>query len=102
MDRILNNKYGLNVLIVVDVKDFDDVIFNGSFLQYNLCSTQKKASILGLPSEYSVLNENVEGWMSWEDINLAGYSREQAFLKLSSKKIVQKALTLSEKFRNSF
>lgn len=101
MDRLLQNKYGLNVLIVVDVKDYDDVIFTGSFLQYNLCSEYRKASILGLSKEYSLLNSPEDDWMVWNDVDLSGYSREQAFLKLSSQKIVQKVLTLCEKFRNA-
>lgn len=102
MDKLLNNKYGLSVLIIVDIKDFDDVILKGSFMQYNLCATQKQAELLGLPKDYSLLNEATDGWLNWDEINLAGYSREEAFLKLSSKKIIQRVLTLSDKYRNTF
>lgn len=102
MDRLLTNKYGLNVLIVVDEKDNDDVIFTGSYLQYNLCKRVKDAEVLGLPQNETVVNVEHPEWLNWRTIDLSGYSKKEAFLKLSSRKVVQNIVTTASRYTSAF
>lgn len=102
MGRLLTNKYGLNVLIVVDEKDNDDVIFSGSYLQYNLCKRVQDAEILGLAQNTTVVNEVHPNWLNWQVVDLSGYSKKEAFLKLSSRKVVQNAVTTAAKYTSAF
>ncbi len=102
MGRLLTNKYGLNVLIVVDEKDNDDVIFSGSYLQYNLCKCVQDAEILGLAQNTTVVNEVHPSWLNWQVVDLSGYSKKEAFLKLSSRKVVQNVVTTAAKYTSAF
>lgn len=102
IDRLLTNKYGLNVLIIVDEKDNDDLIFSGSFLQYNLCKRIKDAEILGLPQNETVVNVEHQDWLGWRVTDMSGYSKKEAFLKLSSKKVVQTIVTTAARYTSAF
>lgn len=102
LERLLTNKYGLGVIVIVDNKDHDDTIFNGTFLQYNLCRTAEQARKLGLAQNNTVLNQNVKSWHNWIPVKTAQLSKKEKFIKLSSRKVIQNILEMSEKMSNSF
>lgn len=102
LERLLTNRYGLNVLIIVDLKDYDDVVLDGSYLRYYLCKNVDQARIFGLPQDYTILNEPDKVWTSWTPLNTSGYSRQEAFMKLSSRKIIRDIVTGIDKYTNAF
>lgn len=102
LDRLLSNKYGLDVLVIVDCKDHDDVVLSGSFLQYNLCQTAEQAAILALSQNTTVINQKLTGWLTWIPIRTDHLTKKEKFIKLSSRPVIQKILTMSEKLANSF
>lgn len=102
LDKLLTNKYGLDVLVIVDNKAVDDTVFVGSFLQYNLCKTIEQAEILGLSRHNTVVNSRTNEWTTWIPSSVTGLSKRDKFIKLSSRKVIQNILTMSEKYANSF
>lgn len=102
LDRLLVNQEGLDILILVDNKNFDDVVLQGSFLQFNLCRTVKQAEVFALPQNYTIVNQKVNGWNVWIPIDTANLNNKEKFIKLSSRKVIAKILDMSDKFANSY
>lgn len=102
MDRLLSNKYNLDLLIILDFKDFDDVILRGNYASFSLCDTVKHARLFGLNQNFTIVGEKSEEWHGWSDINVEGLSKEDAFIKLSSMPSIKLIIEMSEKIRTSF
>lgn len=102
MDRLLTNQEGVDVLILIDNKNFDDVVLQGTFLQFNLCRTARQAEIFALPQKYTIINQKINGWNIWVPINTAELDSKEKFIKLSSRKVISKILEISDKFANSY
>lgn len=102
MDRLLTNQEGVDVLILIDNKNFDDVVLQGTFLQFNLCRTARQAEIFALPQKYTIINQKINGWNIWVPINTTELDSKEKFIKLSSRKVISKILEISDKFANSY
>lgn len=102
MDKLLLNKEGIDALIVIDNKNFDDVVFDGTFLQFNLCRTVTHARTFALAQDYTIINQKKDGWNSWVPVNLNSLSKQEQFIKLSSRPIIAIILKMSDKFANAF
>ena len=102
LERLLTNRYGLDVLIIVDAKAFNDVVLQGSFYQCNVCFSGEQAVKLGLPLDTVVVNENSDiSVMTWPMKSSVGDNKQDEFLSLSSQEAVQKILQMSVKMANA-
>ena len=101
MSRLLGNRYGLDVLLVVDSKDFDDTIFEGKTLQYNLCRTVAQAEQLALSQNCTVVNQAAEGWLTWAPAKVSGMSQSELLVRLGSRAVVKRIITDVERARNA-
>lgn len=101
LDKLLQNKYGLDVLIIIDRKDHDDVVLTGSFPQFNLCRLPIQGKTFGLAPETTIVNTKASNYHSWVPVNVSDLSAEDKFLKLSSREVIQYVLRACEKFSNS-
>lgn len=102
LDRLLNNKYGLGTLIIVDCKDHDDGVLTGSFLQYNLCRTVTQAKMLALPQNQTIVNSRNSGWLNWVPEKVDDLRDEERFIKLSSRDVIQQIVKVADKYANAF
>lgn len=102
LDRLLTNKYGLDVLILVDCKDHDDMVVQGLCLQYNLCRTVRQAQILSLAQNNTIINQKMDGWLQWVPANVEKLTEKERFVKLSSRKAIQEIVKRSEKYIDAF
>lgn len=102
MDRLLSNKYNLDVLIIIDYKDYDDVILRGNYASLSLCDTVEHARLFGLNQNFTIVGEESTEWHGWNDISVEGLSREDAFIKLSSLPPIKLIIETSDNVRTSF
>lgn len=101
LEMLLFNKTNLDVLIIVDCKDFNDIVLNGATLQLNLCREPEHLDILHLSKENTIVNGSQEEYpdlLCWDSVNLAGKSKAESFMYLSSRKVIQRVLGLSRIF----
>lgn len=104
LDTLLTNRAGLNVLIIVDCKDYNDTVIGGSFLQFNMCRNVKHLENYGLISANTIVNNSDnELYLSWDHYeNYDSFeSNDEKFLFLSAQPIIQKVLELSQIFHES-
>ena len=104
LDTLLTNRSGLDVLILVDCKRYDDTVFGGSFLQLNMCRNANHLDKYGLIPENTIVNNcELTGYMSWDHINnyKSFNTEEERFLYLSSQDVIQNILGLSQIFQES-
>lgn len=92
LDILLTNKTGLDILIIVDCKGFDDTVVSGAQLYFNLCSDVDHVTSYDLNIENTIINGKEDDkllvWGEYEEIaNLT--SKEEVFLFLSSRPIMQ-------------
>lgn len=101
LETLLYNKTNLDVLIIVDCKDYNDVVLNGSVLYLNLCRNPKHLEALNLSVENTIVNGNEDtnpGMLCWDTYDLSGKSKQEAFNFLCSRKVIQRILELSRIF----
>lgn len=101
---LLTNTSNLNVLIVVDRKDYQDTVLSGSFLQLSLCRNEKNVKKFNLLPETAVVNNANESEMSWdyyENYKSPNESQEQKFIYLSSRPVIQKIYELAKFYEES-
>lgn len=98
LEKLLNNRYGLDILIILDCKDYEDLVLTGDFPQFNLCNQISHARRLGLVQERTIVNTEEESWLNWQELDLSQFTRNEAFMKLSSRKVVQTILNSNSKY----
>lgn len=101
---LLTNTSNLNVLIVVDRKDYPDTVLSGSFLQLSLCRNEKHVKRFNLLPETAIVNNAKESDMSWdyyENYKSPTESQEQKFIYLSSRPVIQKIYELAKFYEES-
>lgn len=104
LDALLTNRSNLDVLIIVDCKNYNDTVIGGSFLQFNLCRNANHLTTFGLIPENTIVNNHDNSmYLSWDHIDdYADFAdNDQRFLFLSSQPIIQKILELSQIFQES-
>ena len=73
-DTIFNST-SLEYLIVVDCKKFDNVVFIGDYLRFNLCRNPNDLEKLGLTKYNTIVNNDPNNVMSWNT-----YDRYKEFI----------------------
>ena len=106
-DVLLTNNSNLDVLLVFDHKDLNDLIFSGSYLQFNLCRTLKHLESYNIKKENTIVNfagdeENGISWDYYPELKTEEMKdRERRFLFLSSRPVITRIYALSKFFAES-
>ena len=106
---LLTNRTNCDVLIVVDHKDHNDIVLDGSPFQINLCRDKEHAVKMGLLADSTVLfgdysdNDDYEnvGYMYWGPYSIDGLGKDESFIFLSSRSVVQRLLSTFTRFEQS-
>ena len=102
LDKILLNEMMLDVLIIVDSKDFNDIILSGMTLQINLCRENSHAVAFGLNPVNTIVNYGAEEKRVWERYDLSKITdKNEQFVYLSSRPAIQGILELCSTFEES-
>lgn len=99
LDKVLLNEIGLDVLIVVDSKDYEDLVISGTTAFFNLCREPEHAKAFGLPEKNTLVNfgdSNSENY--WTEFDTAGMSNNEKMIYLSSKPAIRNILEMSRMF----
>ena len=106
-DVLLTNNSNLDVLLVFDHKDLNDLIFSGSYLQFNLCRTLKHLEAYNIKKENTIVNfagdeEKGISWDYYPELQTDEMKdRERRFLFLSSRPVITRIYALSKFFAES-
>lgn len=90
LDFIMTNRYGLQMLIVVDSKSYDDTVLDGDFLQFSLCRSKDHADRLGLDKTNTILCEESEEFMWWKP--------GSDFVEMASSEAIRKIVSIMRVF----
>lgn len=94
-EKLLLNEVGLDVLIIVDSKDYNDTVMSGIPLQFNLCREWEHMDAFKLNTNNTIVNLGVsseEYALLWENYDVDKMERDEKFLFLSSRPVIQKIL----------
>ena len=106
-DVLLTNNANLDILLVFDHKDLNDLIFTGSYLQFNLCRTLKNLEAYNIKRENTIVNfagdeEKAISWDYYPELHTEEMQdRERRFLFLSSRLVITRIYSLSKFFAES-
>lgn len=106
-DVLLTNNANLDILLVFDHKDLNDLIFTGSYLQFNLCRTLKNLEAYNIKRENTIVNfagdeEKAISWDYYPELHTEEMQdRERRFLFLSSRPVITRIYSLSKFFAES-
>lgn len=99
LDKILLNEVGLNVLIIVDSKDYEDIVISGTTGYFSLCRSQEHADAFGLSEKNTLINfGDDDSERVWSNYETTGMSNNEKMVFLSSKPIIRNILELSRMF----
>ena len=97
MDVLLTNKTGLDILIIVDCKAFDDVIINSASMFLNLCRNRQNLDAYDISRDNTIVNgyddPNYLVWGHYEELQTL-MSREERFLYLASRPVMRQVFDL--------
>lgn len=102
LEKILLNEAGLDILVIVDSKNFDDIVLTGVPLQLNLCREKKHSILFGLHENSTILNDrDARADLFWGQYDTDGMEKNEKFLFLSSRPVIQNILSLTRAFNQS-
>jgi len=102
LEKILLNEAGVDILIIVDSKDFDDTVLTGASLQLNLCREVAHREAFGLDANNTILNEGDEGsGFYWGMYDVDGMSQDEKFVYLSSRGVIRNILGLCRVYEHT-
>lgn len=97
LDILLTNKIGLDILIIVDCKSYDDVVISGSPIYFNLCRNRANLEYYDIRRDNTIVSGcEDDNYLVWEhyDIYTQLSSKEERFLFLSSRPVIQSIFDL--------
>ena len=101
LDILLVNRANLDLLIIIDSKDYNDTVISGSVLQLNVCRNRKHLADLGLVEDNTIVNdydeENYLSWGHYPEFNSFA-NDEDRFLFLSSRPVIKKVYEMNKLF----
>lgn len=102
MDILLANKLGVDVLLIIDCKDFEDIIVNDCTVQLNACSSAEHLEKFGLLKENTlVCFEDEEEYLSWDNYKIDDLTEQETFLYLSARKAITRVVSLYNLYTNT-
>ncbi len=97
LDILLTNKTGLDILIIVDCKSYDDTIVSGASVYLNLCRNRNNIMAYDLKTDNTIVNGAEDGghlvWGHYTEYDEL-MSKEERFLFLSSRPVMQTVFDL--------
>lgn len=99
LDKILLNEIGLDILIIIDSKDYEDVVVSGTTSYFNLCREPEHLKAFGLTEKNTIVNfgdSNAENY--WTNYDTTGMSNNEKMIYLSSKPTIRNILEMSRMF----
>lgn len=97
LDILLTNKIGLDILIIVDCKSYDDVVISGSPIYFNLCRNRANLEYYDISRDNTIVSGyEDDNYLVWEhyDNYIQLSSKEERFLFLSSRPVIQSIFDL--------
>ncbi len=102
LDKILLNEVGLDVLIIVDSKNYDDLVVTGSFLGMGLCRELEHADLFGLNRNNTIVNEGEpEDELYWGYYDTGKMDNKEKMIYLSSRPVIRTILDMFRYFMQS-
>lgn len=99
LDKLLLNEIGLDVLIIVDSKDYNDIVLSGTPLQINLCREIEHLPVLHLNEVNTLVNTgDSNSKFYWGRYDTSGMGKEEKFVFLSSRPVIGNLLNLYRLF----
>lgn len=100
-DILLTNKGGLDILIILDCKSFDETVIEDSeMIYFNICRNPNVMSTLGLKPVNTINNNNKDSIMSWD--TYAEFSSIKSpgdkFTFLASREVIKRIYSLYKGF----
>lgn len=92
-DKIFMNEAGLDILILVDSKNYDDVVLTGASVHINLCREGANRKKYGLDSANTIVNFDGEEDCLWQyRYDTAKLNNSEKMIYLSSRPVIRKLL----------
>jgi hypothetical protein len=102
LDKVLLNETGVDILIVIDSKDYNDTILSGMPLQMNLCREVGHLNAFHLNAVNTLVNTgDEESKYFWGRYDTEGMTDEDKFLFLSSRRSIRNIVDLCHLFEES-
>lgn len=102
LDKILRNEVGLDILILVDSKSYDDIVVSGTMLSFNLCRETAHLSVFKLNETNTLINSGDEDYeLYWGFYDTEEMDNKEKMVFLSSRPAIRKILELSRYFAQS-
>lgn len=106
LDLLMQNREGLNVLLIFDCKSLPDTIVTGQFLQFNVCRDSEHLEAFNLVEDNTVVNGH--SGLHYLEFDPDMYSEElkefktpaEKFIYLSSQPIYQRILSLTKLYKD--
>lgn len=93
LDKLFMNEAGLNILILVDSKNYDDVVLTGAPVQINLCRDTANVARYGLDSANTIVNFSDEDDFIWQfRYDTDNMNNNEKMIYLSSRPVIRKLL----------
>lgn len=102
LDKILRNEVGLDILILVDSKSYDDIVVSGTMLSFNLCRETAHLSVFKLNETNTLINSGDQDYeLYWGFYDTEEMDNKEKMVFLSSRPAIRKILELSRYFAQS-
>lgn len=89
LDILLTNREGLDVLLLVDCKDFEDTVLNDYTVFYNVCQNAVHAQSYNLLLENTLVSFSDEASdLNWDGYDVSEMEMYEQFVYLSSRKAI--------------
>lgn len=93
LDKILMNEAGLDILILVDSKNYDDIVLTSAPVQINLCRDGENTELYGLEKANTIVNFNAgEDYLWHYKYDTAKMDSNEKMIYLSSRPVIRKLL----------
>ena len=100
-DVLLTNKGGLDILIILDCKSFDETVIEDSeMIYFNICRNPNVMSTLGLKPVNTINNNNKDSIMSWDTYEEFSSIKSPGdkFTFLASREVIKRIYSLYKGF----
>lgn len=102
LDKILTNEVGLDILIIVDSKSYDDIVVSGAALNFNLCREVEHLELFKLSKNNTLVNSgDTENDLYWGFYDTDDMDNNEKMVFLSSRPVIRKILEMSRYFAQS-
>lgn len=103
MNMLLTNKLGVDILLVIDCKDFEDIVVNDCTLLLNACTNAEHLKKFGLLKENTLVSfEDESEYLSWNSYKIDDLTEQESFLYLSARRAITQVINLFNLYTSTF